>query len=157
MAFSFRLQPLLDFRASQEEQARLRLAREIGQLERQRQALQELLQRRQRVSADLEAAKGGTMSGARITLFFDAIAGIDAACEFQRRTIAAQERLVEDARRNLAAARQARRIVERLRERALAAWQAEERLREQKEMDELVTLRFGRSAIPSALLAGGGR
>ncbi len=153
MAFRFRLQPLLDFRISQEEEARLRLAREIAQLERQRQALEKLGERRLQAIAAFEAVKGQAMSGARIALFFDAIAGLDAASEFQRRTIAAQEQVVEEARRELAQARKARRIIERLRERDLAAWQTEERLREQKEMDELVTLRFGRG---ESLLAGGG-
>ena len=145
MAFRFRLQPLLDYRASREEEARLSLAREVAQLERQRRALASLGLRRQEVLAALERAKGEVMPAGRLALYFETVAGLEAAAETQARTVAAQERLVEEARRRWAAARRDLRVMERLRERAFSAWRTAERRREEREMDELVVLRFGRN------------
>jgi len=79
MAFRFRLQPLLDYRASREEEARLSLAREVAQLERQRRALASLGLRRQEVLAALERAKGEVMPAGRLALYFETVAGLEAA------------------------------------------------------------------------------
>ncbi len=145
MAYRFRLQTLLDYRASLEEEARLRLGREQHQLERQRRALEELGQRRQRVVEAFEEAKRQTLPASRFSYFYQTIAGIDEAMARQRQTIAAQEQVVAEARQQLAAAMRERQIMERLRDRDLAAFLAEERRREQNVVDELMMLRFGRN------------
>lgn len=145
--FVFSLEPVLEQRRRAEE---VRL-REVAAVERERVELEDRLRALQRelgaARTDLRdrlAAPGGGIGEVRL----QANASLRLTLEMQRCALALSGvlRRLDRARADLLAATTARKGVERLRERRLAQWRAEESRREVRELDELTTMGAARDA-----------
>jgi flagellar export protein FliJ len=141
-AFRFRAQPALDMRRRDEE--------------RQREAVNEARRANEAAENALLAAQTRFDEATRRASEADAIGGdVTTAIwhrnwiKSQRRELARAEAIAEDRRvqledagKLLIEARRRVRVLERLRERALAAHEQQERHAEQQQLDELAVLRF---------------
>ena len=142
--FAFRLERILQFRHSMEREEARRLGEAQRVQEVQRQLVAECAARVAGAQAQLAAAPpfcrtAGTLSN--LTLLLEAARAAQAAAEVAHREAVAK---VEAERVRYEAARQARRTVERLRERQHEDWQHDMTREDQQVIDE-VALRQHRS------------
>jgi flagellar FliJ protein len=144
--FTFRLQPVLEQRRRLEQERQ----REVGALERERIELEERIRAWQgaigAARSDLRARLGG--GGRSISLQdvrMQANASLHLAARAQQAVLelAGVHARLEAARRRLLEATTARKAVSLLRERRLAEWRLGERRREEREIDDLNTMRRG--------------
>jgi flagellar export protein FliJ len=141
-AFRFRAQPALDLRRKDEE--------------RQHEAVNEARRANEAAENALLAAQTRFNEAARRASEADAIGGDVTTAIWHRNWIKSQRRelaraeaiaedrrvQLEDAEKLLIEARRRVRVLERLRERAVAAHEQQERHAEQQRLDELAVLRF---------------
>ncbi|MFG0259850.1 MAG: flagellar export protein FliJ [Phycisphaerales bacterium JB041] len=144
--FVFELDPLLQQRRREERDCMRRVAdveRDRVEIERQAARLAEA-SRDERDALRRELGDRSQVDLSRVRLQSNAsLHGVRKRHELALRGAAVLKRL-EAERRRLIEATTRRRAVELLRERRYEAWAAAERLKEAREMDELVTARFGR-------------
>lgn len=141
--FIFSLQNILNMKEKLEDQAKndfaqanLRLQEAIAEKEALEQRLQEEKQKLQQdISASLDIGK--------IRQREDAVEILRMYVAQQMLVVKQREKEVEVARDHLNEAMKERKTFEKLREKAFEAYMAEENLREQKEVDELVSYRYG--------------
>ncbi len=140
--FRFRMQTALDLRVRQEDEAKAALAvAETARIEAER--------RRDEARAALDAtlarsreAEGRAGDVTERLWYRNWIVAQRHEVERRQQALATREAVVREATAAAQAAHQKRRILERLKDRAAAAFGAEERRQEQKVFDELGTLRF---------------
>ncbi len=140
--FRFRLQPVLTQR-EREEQERMRV---VGELERQRLAIEHRIRSCQARIVEGRREVTETLAGGRVDL---SAARLQAAATLRddqeaRRGVlelAAVMRKLETARKDLAAAAARRRAMELLRDRDRERFLAEQNHREQTALDDLVIMR----------------
>lgn len=147
MAFKFRLQSVLFFRASLEDKAQLALSREQRLLDEHRQRLQRLTDERQEMMADLEQRKQGDMTASLYGLYVEGLLVKEREIAAQIGTVAGQVRVVEGCRQELARRMQDRKVMERLKEKDYKLFLAETLKREQKQSDEQAILRYGKGRM----------
>lgn len=141
--FIFSLQNILNMKEKLEDQAKndfaqanLRLQEAIAEKEALEQRLREEKQKLQQdISASLDIGK--------IRQREDAVEILRMYVAQQMLVVKQREKEVEVARDHLNEAMKERKTFEKLREKAFEAYMAEENLREQKEVDELVSYRYG--------------
>jgi flagellar FliJ protein len=144
--FQFRLEPVLRVREFSLERARLRLAEEIVTHERATAEEAEADQIARTTEQALDARLAEGVEAAEVRAAATALA--DRRLRWQAAigcTAAARVR-VEEARDCVRAAHAASRMLEILREKAYALWQAEWRRSEQRELDEVAVERARRTA-----------
>jgi flagellar FliJ protein len=152
--FVFELEPLLEQRR-REERDRMRA---VGEVERERLELEaeaarvalEIRAERQALRAELHGQGPGAVDLRRVQMQANAsLHGGRRTQELALRAAAVFKRL-DTARALLLRATTQRRAVELLRERRFEAWLAEQRAKEARELDELVTARYGRPSDGAA-------
>ncbi len=137
MKFFFRLERILQLRASKEKERARALGGALREEEARRKALEEAAAHMNRCGDQIvEAAGKTTTAGAlrNLNLTVRAAAGGVEAAEDSHR---AAEENVETERVKFGEARTERRVVERLRERRQEAWSVEVSRSEQREHDEM--------------------
>ncbi len=144
MAYQFKLEQLLGYRRTLEEQSQHRLTKELGILENHRNHLEELTAARVHLIEDFDKRKQKGIMAAVYLFYMGAIRFKEQQIATQGNTIAAQEKVVEDARRILIEKRKDREIVEKVKEKDYQLYLKEEMKKELHENDEQVLLRFGR-------------
>ncbi len=142
MAYHYKLETLLNVRRNIEEQAQLKLARELYVLENHKAYLIELQTKRLEALDTLTSYKQGTMAAAMYSFYVENIERKDREIIFQYQAIAAQEQAIAVVRAELVARMKERQIVERLKEKDFKLYRQEELRKEQKESDEQAVLRF---------------
>jgi len=120
MPFRFRLEPVLAVRKNLEEQLQLRLAREQMILHGHNNRLTDLQSKRRQIIAEFEESRRQIQNGARYKNFMDAIRAKEEQISIQVTTIQSQEKVVEEARKNLTQAMQKRKIIEVIKEKYAA-------------------------------------
>lgn len=139
MKFSFRLESLLNWKESLEEESRINLARKRHRLKKQEEELQTLLERRAehdhllRTSLEkgLSALEYQTEKG-----FAEESYPQLAQMEADRKEI---ERMVEKERERLIRRMREKKVLEALKKRKLKAFREEVKKSEQKTLDEMTT------------------
>jgi flagellar FliJ protein len=144
MAFHFSLESVLTVRKNIEEQMQLKLAREQMMLHNHQARLLDLQNRRRDLSEAMEERKKKPMSGSMFLFYMEAMRIQELQMRVLQTTIAAQGKVVEKVRADLAQAMKKRKIIDVLREKELEKYLLEARRREQKESDEQALLRHGR-------------
>lgn len=142
MKFRFRLQAVLDLREREEQRAKIAL----GEAQRRVFEVDEQIAR-------LEAAQTGALAalppnapfGERLAAraWADKLAAQVARLRYERETLSA---VAATKQQEVATAQAERRAVEKLRERALAEYQAEVLRREQITLDEIATSRYAQKS-----------
>lgn len=141
--FVFSLQNILNMKEKLEDQAKndfaqanLRLQEAIAEKE---VLEQRLAQEKQKLSQDVSAA----LDVSKIRQREEAVEILRMYVRQQMLVVKQREKEVEVAREHLNEAMKEKKTFEKLREKAFEAYKLEENLREQKEVDELVSYRYG--------------
>lgn len=141
--FVFSLQNILNMKEKLEDQAKndfaqanLRLQEAIAEKEALKQRLQE---EKRKLQQDISEA----LDIRKIRQREDAVEILRMYVRQQMLVVKQREKEVEVAREHLNEAMKEKKTFEKLREKAFEAYMAEENLREQKEVDELVSYRYG--------------
>ncbi len=153
--FVYRMQNILNIKAKLEEQAKLDYGMARARLTEEEEKLQRLWDRR----ADYEeAARGALKEELRIQEIREnkeAILRMDEFIELQKIEIQKAEQQLEKERIKLQDAMQERKIHEKLRENAFAAFMEEEKASEIREIDELTSYTYGQKQAEEELPAEG--
>lgn len=146
--FIFSLQNLLDIKEKIEEQeknnysqANLRLQEALEELEMLKKRhldAQEILRNVMREVLDVQQIRSREDAVDILKMFVDN----------QQQIVYQREQELEEARERLNEAMKERKTFEKLRERAFQEFMIEENRKEQKEIDELVSYRFGSGVVP---------
>lgn len=147
MAFHFRLESVLTVRKNLEEQVQLKFAREQMVLQNHRTLLAGIEEQRQQLTVAMEERKKKTMAGAQFLFYMEAMRIQELRIHILQNTIAAQQHIVEQARKELSQAMKERKTIEVLREKELQHYLLETRRKEQNESDEQALLRHGRGIL----------
>ncbi len=149
MAFKFKAQAALDYRARQDEAAQRQLALANAAL---RTAEQAVAGAKNALLAALDRARGEQAHGGdvnRLTWYRNWIAGQRRNVAVSEATLAARQRAWRAAQDQANLARRDLRALERYRDRALKEWDRQERRREQKALDLLGALQYAaRLTVP---------
>lgn len=141
--FRFSLQNILDMKEKLEDQAKNNFAQANRRLQEaiaEKEALElRLKEEKKKFQRDLSAA----LDIGKIHQREDAIDILRMYVAQQMLVVKQREKEVEVAREHLNEAMKEKKTFEKLREKAFEAYMAEENLREQKEIDELVSYRYG--------------
>lgn len=152
-AFRFRAGAALDLRRKQEQDAAAALSRVEARFREAIEACQATEVQRAKAQADQasQAERGIDMA----TLFWHRnwITRLQASVDHLRNDVRTEAAAVEAAKRAWSLARRRRMALERLRDRALTRYRAEEERQERKVIDELARIRFmmpegGNGGIP---------
>ena len=144
--FVYKMAGILDIKTKMEDQARTAFAQAMAHLNTEEEKLNELIFRKQ----DYEN-KGRMLRSKKLDVFElkeneRAIENLKGQIEDQKKMVAEAEKLVEQARTKLNEAIQERKIHEKLRDNAFEEFKKEVNAAESKEIDELVSYRFGQKA-----------
>lgn len=140
MAYTFKLETLLNYRKTLEEQEQLQLAREQQQLVLQEKQLVELQERRVRIIAELEQKKKTVMTASLFAFYMDFIVLTERGIERQRESIAGQKQVVERTRQQVVERMRQRKVIEQLRKRDYEQYLQESLRQELKQNDEQALL-----------------
>ncbi len=144
MKFSFRLQSLLNWKESLEEESRIHLARKSHQLKKQEEKLQALLDLRAEQDRLLRTSLEKGLSAREYQTgkgFAEESYTLLAQMEMDRKEI---ERMVEKERERLIHRRKERKVLEALKKRKFKAFMEKLKTSEQKTLDEMTTGAYGR-------------
>ena len=135
--FVFRFEAALTARTNAEELRRKALAEAERALAACREALRESRRRRRMGLLELDAARRSGFRAAEIPLHLAYLGRLEEELRERMRALAAAEQKVHRCRRELLEAAKARRMLEKLREKDLAAYEAGLAAAERKFLDEV--------------------
>lgn len=141
--FIFSMENLLRIKSKLEEQAKAEYGIQMAILRQEELKLESLRQRRNALQEELKDQVSAVLDLFRIRQLEDGVENIKYNMMLQKMVIADQQKKVEQARKKLDEAMKERKTYERLKEKAFEAFKQEVNAQEQKEIDELVSFRFG--------------
>ncbi len=145
MAFQFKLEQVLSYRRNLEEQAQLNLAKEKVILDNFKRQLARLRSERLAFINSLEERKKKSIPAVEFSFRQECIDAKEFEIEEQIVVVEKQKRIMEKARFALFEKVKERKIIEKLREKNLQEYTTESLRKEQSELDEKATIRFGRT------------
>ena len=143
--FRYRMQNILDVKEKLETQAKNEFAIAAAREREEEEKLMELKARRDAYEERLKELVGEKLDVMSIKEAEDAVEIIKYYVRQQELALAAARQELEVARQKLTAAMQDRKTHERLKEKQFEQFVAEEAAKESKEIDELVSYRFGQT------------
>lgn len=141
--FIFKLESILSIKTKLEDQAKAEYGMEVLKLKEEEQKLAILQERKDNFEYQLSEAVTGRLDIINIKRLEDAVENIKYNIKLQILVIRKQEERVARARAKLDNAMKERKIYEKLKEKAFEEFKAEINAQEQKEIDQLVSFRFG--------------
>ncbi len=141
--FIFKLENILSIKYKLEEQAKAEYSIEIHKLRVMQEELKRLKDRMMQYEYKLRDAVSGMLDIYNIKSLEDAVENIKYNIRLQMVVIKNQEIAVENARKKVDAAMKERKIFEKLKEKAFDKFKEEVNAQEQKEINELVSFKFG--------------
>ncbi len=141
--FIFRMQNILSIKYKLEDQAKAAYAVELGVLRQEEEKLRQLGQRLTEFQGRLRQEMVDFLDVFRIRELENGIENIKYNIQLQKIVIANQQLRVNRARQELDEAMKERKTYEKLRENEFEVFKQEINAQEQKEVDELVSFRFG--------------
>jgi flagellar FliJ protein len=153
-AFKFRLQQVLELRQQHEQQVAAKLAEAEIAADEARVAQKALESIRQSGSQALRNAHASDPTIGQLKTIGYVIEQLNHHIVDAQSRVEMAEQLVTQARTDLTAALQARRVLSRLRDRHFADWRVEESAADRRNMDELALSRFTRRTDASGNSGG---
>lgn len=144
--FRFSLEHILNMKAKLEEQAKNEYAQANARLLTEQEKLDVLQQRRDIAEQELRIVLTERLAVLEIRCKEEALEQIKMYVMQQLLTVKRYEKEVEVAREKLTEAMKERKTFEKLKEKALEAFRKEEQRTEQKEVDELMSYKYGTMA-----------
>lgn len=149
--FVFNLEKVLDFRKHQEDELSIQLALLKERLRREEEFLEFLRVQYRQTQAQLRQTGLGELAMEKILILRDFLAGLEIQILHQSQVVAQAAAETEECRLKLLEARQNCKILEKLRERDLAAYQSEVLRQEQALLDEIGAHGYIRNRASEAL------
>ena len=141
--FVYRMQSILKIRKKMEEQAKMDFAAARMRLDEEEEKLQALYARKEGYQEEGRSLRRDALKVLEIMENRDAVAAMDTFIADQSRQVSLAGKALEEARYKLQIAMQETKTQERLREKAFDEFMREEKAREAKEVDELVSYTHG--------------
>ena len=141
--FAYRLQSVLNIKLQLERQARVDFGQAAAEYSRQQERLNALIQERLRYIEEGRQLRMEGLNVRELRLNEQAVKTMEEFITAQTKNVRLAEVTLESARVNLAESMQERKVQERLRERAYEEYLEEEKRAEAKEIDELISYRYG--------------
>lgn len=141
--FIYRMQSILNIREKMEEQAKMDFAAARMRLDEEEEKLRALYVRREGYQEQGRILRKDALKVLEIMENRDAVATMDVFIADQNRQVELAGKALEEARYKLQIAMQESKTQERLREKAFEEFMREEKAREAKEVDELVSYTHG--------------
>ena len=145
--FRFSMQNILNMKEKLEDQAKNEYAQANARLLREQEKLEKIVARREEAREKLKLVLCETLSVDEIRTRENAVEVLKFYAMQQQLAVMRCEKEVEVAREKLSEAMKERKIFEKLREKAFEEFVFEEKKREQKEVDELMSYRHGTKAV----------
>lgn len=144
--FQFPMQNILEMKEKLEEQAKNEYGQANARLLLEQENLEKVKKRQEEAEQRLKQVLYETLSVTEIRKREDAVEIIKTYVKQQLLIVKRCEKEVEAAREKLTEAMKERKIFEKLREKAFEEFMKEEGRREQKEVDELMSYKYGTRA-----------
>lgn len=141
--FIFKLESILSIKMKLEDQAKAEYGLEVMKLREEEHKLSLLERRKNGFEQQLFEALNDTLVVLIIKRLEDSVENLKYNIKIQIAVIKRQEERVAKAREKLDNAMKERKIYEKLKEKAFEEFKAEVNAQEQKEIDQLVSFRFG--------------
>jgi len=145
--FSYRLQSVLNIKLQMEEQARMEFGQAVSKLNSEEQKLEELKNTREGYLEEGRRLRNEGIDVLKLKENEQLLKYTDTLIEGQIERVKIASRALERARNKLTIAMQERKAQEKLKERAFETYIEEEKQAEAKEIDELVSYRYGAGDI----------
>jgi flagellar FliJ protein len=143
--FHFHLQKVLDLKEKETEQAKWAFGKSVQRKIEEETKLYQLTERREKMTLYLHEVQHQACSAAQLIDITRYRQAIDHAIAVQQGTLYGCEQELEQCKNRLTARMQESQLWERLREKAEIQFSEQEKLREQKELDEIGITRYLRS------------
>jgi len=143
--FKYRMQNILDVKQKLETQAKNEFAIAAAVVNEEEEKLQALYDRMNGYREYLRKIQTGTLDFKEIKETTQSIESLKYIIEEQKKVLVKAQKVLEVKRVALAEAMQDVKTHEKLKEKEFAQFMADEAARESKEIDELVSYRFGRT------------
>jgi flagellar FliJ protein len=140
--YHFKLETLLDHRLRQQEQCQRALADAQRVREQEQLRLLKLEEDQRRCCSELSRQQREAHGARTLPLYYRYLAELGRSLAQQQQRLAAAQQHVESRRGELAAAMKKRKVLERLKEKGLASYRAEQSRREQRDLDEMAVQRY---------------
>ncbi|MCL2188154.1 MAG: flagellar export protein FliJ [Defluviitaleaceae bacterium] len=140
--FNFRLQQYLGVKEQMETQKELEYAKALRKVEEEKQLLRELHANREAQIADFQQKVLNNIDTIEIKLLNDSIERLKQYIKKQEERVKAAEEFAEIKRQELVEAMKERKALEIVRDNAREAFNLEQNLVEQKQVDELVSFKY---------------
>ena len=141
--YQFNLEPLLNHRRYQEEILQKELADLKIRLESENEKLWVLREKKRKTVLQLQKKHTGGRPASEIKLYIDFVEQLSKEMDAQMQKVLSAERDFSRKRQELVAAVKKRKILDRLKEKGLQAYQKEQLKKERSVMDEVAGQRFG--------------
>lgn len=141
--FNYKMQNILNVKLNLETQAKQEFGQAMFRLNQEKEKLEEIRERRAAYIRHYQEIIVDTIDVMEISLTRSGIELTEEEIKKQLSVVRTAERNVEQARKKLEAVVQERKIQEKLKEKAFEEFKHELLLEEQKEIDELVSYRYG--------------
>lgn len=141
--FRFRMQSILDMKEKMEQQSKNEFAQAQKELLDEEEEMQKLRRKEELLYEEGMRLRQSTIEIQEILDNKKAIEHVKGLIEQQRLAVVMAEKKVDVATKRMMDARVQTKTYEKLREKALAEYQMEENKKENKEVDELNSYRFG--------------
>jgi len=142
--FIFRLENILKIKLKLEDQAKAEYGMEIAKLHQEEEKYQQMQQRKDNLQEQLKQEISSKLNLLEIRTLEQAIENVKYNMQLQMIVIENQRIQVEKARKVLDEAMKERKTYEKLKENAFEEFKKEINETEQKEVDQLVSFRFGK-------------
>ncbi len=141
--FIFPMENLLNIKEKLEDQAKAEYGIEVAILRQEEEKLEQLLRRKEMLQLQLREQMQSVLDIFRIRQLEDGVENLKYNINIQKMVILGQQKKVDRARKKLDEAMKERKTYEKLKENAFEEFKREVNAQEQKEIDELVSFRFG--------------
>lgn len=144
--FVFSMESILQIKLKLEDQAKAEYAVQMAALQKEQERLQQLVERKNDLQEQLHRQINGVLELLRIRQLEDGVENIKYNINLQKVKVLNQRKKVERAQEKLKEAMKERKTYEKLKENAFEEFKKEINAEEQKEINELVSFRYGREA-----------
>ena len=144
--FLYKMQNVLDVKLKMEDQAKTVFGTAMAALLEEEAKLEALIRRKEEYEEEGRQLRSSVLNVMSLKENTNAIDNLKDQIVAQEQQVALAEEAVERARQKLQIAMQERKIPEKLKENAFEEFKQELNAAESKEVDELVSYRFGRKA-----------
>ena len=144
--FVFSMESILQIKFKLEDQAKAEYAVQMAALQKEQERLEQLVERKNDLQEQLHRQINGVLELLRIRQLEDGVENIKYNINLQKVKVLNQRKKVERAQEKLNEAMKERKTYEKLKENAFEEFKKEINAEEQKEINELVSFRYGREA-----------